>query len=234
MHLDPKMNLNPSMASLALLPDDPRELFNSVEKELRTPMATLIAASDMLASQLDPQHPARGYARLIRSESDRLRDTLNDLALLALPLEFTARPMLIAPVISSLAGGFRLAAEHAGVRWAVEVPSNLSACADPDALRVALGRVARFCLESMSHGGSLLIRGKSDHDMTILSVSDSGPSVPVTLLNQAFNPYVTLAERRPGMALALLRRVVEHLGGGVAVWNNPEGGITIEARLRAA
>ena len=48
-----------------------------------------------------------------------------------------------------------------------------------------------------------------------------------------FEPFAVMEGRRPGMSLALCRKIAEHLGGSVKARNNTLGGLTVEVRLKS-
>jgi signal transduction histidine kinase len=209
-------------------------VLNGVERELRHPVATLVAASDLLAEQLGPDHPGIGFAWLIRNESDRLHRTLRDMDLLALPLPFAARETDLRPALMEAAARTLEKADLRGIEVASRVPTEpLRALAHSEAVATAADRALSVAVECSPQGGSVTLDAeRGPEGGAIVRICDSGPAVPAALVQELFAPYSNLPGRRPGLGLAVCKRIVEHLGGRAAAANRPEGGLVIELRFR--
>lgn len=68
-----------------------------------------------------------------------------------------------------------------------------------------------------------------------LAVEDTGPGVPDDLLPRLFHEFVTTKPKieGTGLGLRICRRIVEEMGGTIAVSNRPEGGARFEILLPA-
>ncbi|MBI3576396.1 MAG: HAMP domain-containing protein [Gammaproteobacteria bacterium] len=67
-----------------------------------------------------------------------------------------------------------------------------------------------------------------------LRVEDNGPGFPEAMLGRLFEPYVTSKEKGAGLGLAVVKRIVEEHGGGIAAENLAEGGAGVTIRLPVA
>ena len=67
-----------------------------------------------------------------------------------------------------------------------------------------------------------------------LRVEDNGPGFPEAMLGRLFEPYVTSKEKGTGLGLAVVKRIVEEHGGGIAAENLAEGGACVTIRLPVA
>ncbi|MEK7796631.1 MAG: ATP-binding protein, partial [Pseudomonadota bacterium] len=67
-----------------------------------------------------------------------------------------------------------------------------------------------------------------------LRVEDNGPGFPEAMLGRLFEPYVTSKEKGTGLGLAVVKRIVEEHGGGIAAENLVEGGACVTIRLPVA
>ena len=157
-------------------------LIGPVTRGMRTPAAALVAASEVLAEHIGPNHPYSGFARLIRHESARIHETMSDLAALALPLKLAPRFINVLPLLDELLERFRHDVELYGVRFSTAFPAGpIDVWADPGALRCANAGLIRHALVAMQSGGTLhlsagRVRAKSAPMARIL-FADTGPQV---------------------------------------------------------
>lgn len=64
-----------------------------------------------------------------------------------------------------------------------------------------------------------------------LTVADSGPGFPDSVLQRAFEPYVTTKPRGTGLGLAIVKKIVEEHKGRIELTNRAEGGAIVSILL---
>ncbi|MGE4339736.1 MAG: PAS domain-containing sensor histidine kinase, partial [Pigmentiphaga sp.] len=64
-----------------------------------------------------------------------------------------------------------------------------------------------------------------------VTVSDNGPGFAESVLQRAFEPYVTTKARGTGLGLAIVRKIVEEHGGSIEIANRGEGGARVSILL---
>ncbi len=65
-----------------------------------------------------------------------------------------------------------------------------------------------------------------------VSVRDTGPGVPLDLVDRLFTPFVTTKPHGLGIGLAIARNIVDAHGGSISARNHPEGGAIFTVTLR--
>jgi len=88
--------------------------------------------------------------------------------------------------------------------------------ADPVALEQVVFNLLRNALDASS-GVHVTIRTSKSDGLAILEVSDNGPGVPENLRSRIFEPFVTGKPDGTGLGLALCQRLVEEMGGDIAL-----------------
>jgi signal transduction histidine kinase len=123
----------------------------------------------------------------------------------------------------------------AGVTLELEMPRDLPAVRGNAVLLTwAFENVLKNSLDALGGtGGAIRIQASAEGPrMILVSVSDTGPGVPLEVRRELFEPGVTTKERGWGVGLALTRRIVEGVHGGrIALGDDASGGATFHIRL---
>jgi two-component system sensor histidine kinase KdpD len=220
-------------------------LVDSVSHDLRTPLTTIRAAAGSLADPEIDLSPADRQltARAIDAEAERLNRLVGDLldmsriqggALVAdieeLPLE---------PLVQSAVDRASAAAGMRPIR--VALPSDLPEVRADAAL---LDRVVANLLENaVKYAGAdaeIVVRGSTNPDQTVaLVVEDGGAGVPDAALPLLFDRFYRVdrpgegPRRGFGLGLAVVRGLVDAMGGSVSAARSPLGGLAITVVLSA-
>ena len=100
--------------------------------------------------------------------------------------------------------------------------------------RDALGAAGRICISTrlVCVEGDVALAGGN---YVVLSVTDTGPGIPVDLAAKIFEPFFTTKERGKGTGLGLsqVREFAENAGGTVRVNTAPDKGTTVSLYLKA-
>lgn len=109
---------------------------------------------------------------------------------------------------------------------------------DSGRMRQLLHNLIKNALEAMADGEmkiELTTRAFSERGVSMveLQVSDSGPGIPVTILENIFEPYVTAKPKGSGLGLAIVKKIVEEHSG--VIWaENSEHGACMTIRFPVA
>lgn len=136
-------------------------------------------------------------------------------------------------LVSDVVAAYRLAG-HA--RVAAVVAGHVEGLADPRHLRRCLNNLIDNALR---HGGddvNVTITGRIADDRVLVTVTDDGPGVPTELHARIFE---RAHQGRPGrggygLGLYVVRRLVETMGGRIALASEPGGGATFAIDLPGA
>ncbi|MBS1122869.1 MAG: Sensor protein, partial [Deltaproteobacteria bacterium] len=79
----------------------------------------------------------------------------------------------------------------------------------------------------------IAISTRTDRDLVMIGVEDSGPGIPPELHERVFDPYFTTkpSDVGTGLGLALVRKIAQHHGGSVRVTTGTRMGARIEVTL---
>ena len=103
--------------------------------------------------------------------------------------------------------------------------------------RFALGRVYRNlianAIQATEQGGRVVIATARVGDHVEISVTDTGSGIAPERLPVIFEDFVTTKRRGLGLGLAISKRIVEQLGGTIAVSSELGRGTAFTVRLPA-
>jgi signal transduction histidine kinase len=219
----------------------------AVTHELKTPVTAIRLYGEMLRDGLVPsEEKRREYFRTITAESERLGRLVDDVLELA-RLEQGARPVALRadalePVVAEALELLRPQAERAGFRLRSAVEPGLPRVRfDRDALLQVLGNLVDNALKYARHADEreIEVRSRRAGRGVELAVRDHGPGVESRQLPLLFEPFHRGEDERvrttrgTGLGLALVKRLVERMGGQVEGRNAPGGGFEVRIALEA-
>jgi len=209
--------------------------------ELRTPLAGLQLYGDMLAGGLGDPAKMRDYASRMSEESARLgRVVSNILGFSQLErgnLAVDAKPGLLGDVLCDLAEGSRPAFDRLGATLEVDLPRDLRARFDRDALTQIVANLLDNA-EKYTRGASdrrIRLMTAERNDVVEVMVADRGPGVSdASKLFRAFSRGVSAGEVPAGLGLglALSRSLARAMGGDLEHRARDGGGSMFVLRLR--
>lgn len=228
-----------------------REFLLSVSHEIRTPLTAIRGYAEALADGVVAADETAHVGAVLTAESERLRRFVDDLLELARleaddfaidPQRFDARS-----TVQRAAQAWAGACARAGVELRVERPeTELSVVTDEMRLRQVVDGLVENALRVTPAGAPIVLGVRSERGTIVLDVRDGGPGLDPDDGEVAFergalrDRYRDVRPVGTGLGLSIARRLVQRLGGAIAVGQAAEGGavfrVTLpeEAPLRAS
>jgi two-component system phosphate regulon sensor histidine kinase PhoR len=220
-----------------------RTFVGDVSHELRTPIASIAAAAETLSEGEPDKAETAELLGLIRRQSDRMRELIDDLMDLA-QIESGAVPIvreeiglceLLAEVAEDLEGSAR---EHR-VELRVAGDAGVTAMGD----RRRLGQLARNLLDNAIKfsppGAPVVVRVWRQPGKTGFSVEDLGPGIPKSERDKIFQRFYQVdrsrSKARPGsgLGLAIVKHIAQLHGASVDVEGEVGQGSTFKVGFPA-
>ena len=218
---------------VAALLNERRELIASVSHELRTPVSTLRGYLESALSNWDttPPETLRHDLTIMDREADRLQTLIDDLFTLARAevgqLTLVCQPIdlgaLTLRVVDTLAP---LAWQTSRVQVAAEVQSNVRApvraIADEGRLDQVLRNLIHNSLRHTPPGGIVAVIVRPDQPAATIEVRDTGEGISPEDLPHVWERFYQAENSRgrgdgAGLGLALVKELIEAMGGTVSV-----------------
>jgi signal transduction histidine kinase len=223
------------------------QLFANVSHELRTPLALILGPTEKLLSsgELTPsqRRDLEGVARNARILLKHVNDLLDVTKLEAGKMAADYAEVDLARLVRQVASHFESLAQERQIAYSIETPEAVQAQVDPDKMQRILMNLLSNAFKFTPSGGrvrcALQVKGQPGY--AVITVSDSGPGVPLHLRESIFERFFQAEEsstRRfggTGLGLAIVKDFVELHGGTITVGESPEGGamLTVELPLAA-
>ncbi len=208
---------------------------SAVTHELRTPLTTFRLYSDMLESGAVKEENRSHYLRVLSREADRLSHLVENVLSFSKIERGSARSLVRETDVAGLLEPMRERLEarlaSAGMTLEMEIASNLRVRVDEAAIEHILFNLIDNAAKYAAAGDPPKVEIQvqaSGKNLEIL-VSDHGPGIPAGERRRIFRAFHKsareAAESRPGvgLGLALSRRLVKSLGGGLDCVDSERG-----------
>jgi len=225
------------------------DFVSAVTHELKTPLTSIRMYGEMLRDGVVPDPDKRNrYYGHITAEAERLSRLIGNVLELA-RLEKGRRPMN--PTVGDAGDALRAVAElfgpqarAAGFELVIEAPDGLPAVrVDRDALVQVIFNLVDNAVKYARDAEDRRIVLRAERDGVggvALVVRDHGPGVPARQLRQVFEPFfrgereLTRTAQGTGIGLALVRGLIDGMGGAVTARNAADGGLEVRITLPVA
>jgi signal transduction histidine kinase len=201
-----------------------REFLANVAHEIRTPVTSIRGYAKLLAGgDLDPATRAE-FVETIHRNSVRIGTLVEDLLELealeagkGAPLD--REPLAVAPIVRHVVETLRAPADEAGATIAIDVPDDLRAVGDADAIERIVLNLADNAIRHGGRGVRVTITGQRDAARVRIIVTDSGPGVAPEHRPRIFERFHRggTAGGGTGLGLAIARELAIAMGGAIAL-----------------
>ncbi len=219
-----------------------RRLLGDVSHELRSPLARLRVAAELLR-QGDGNNANDAVERIEREVArvDELVGQLLALSRLEAGVAVERAPVDLKALVESIGADAALEARNRGCEIRVDTQVAIVLEGSVRLLRSAVENVVRNAIHFTARGTvaavALTAEGDAAARRAFIRVSDHGPGVPESALERLFDPFFRVEEARErgaggvGLGLAIAARAVHLHGGTITARNAPSGGLVVEIAL---
>ncbi len=217
-----------------------RRLLQDVSHELRSPLARLSFAAELVRTAADRD----AAVDRMKKEIDRLAGLVSALVEVARaegdPSAARLEPLRLGDLLQEVASDCNVDADARGCGIAISAEADVTLRADRELLRRAVENVVRNAIRYTPEGSTVQVRTESAGESVRISVRDSGPGVPEELLPKIFQPFFRVDDSRDsstggvGLGLAIAYRAISVHHGRVWAQNvNPGLNVWIELPVAA-
>jgi PAS domain S-box-containing protein len=220
------------------------EFLTTLSHELRTPLNAISGYTDLLAMEVPGtiNEAQREYLERIRSSQQRLSALVNDLLSLS-HLEaggtaYETEMVRMRPLLQDLHASIQARMHDREIDLIVEdCPRDVSAAAAESGVRQIVLSLLSNAMKFTPSGGRITLSCAVTESRVAISVSDTGPGIPVDEHESIFEPFVqlgrslTCTQEGIGLGLAISRHLARAMSGDVTVASVPGEGSTFTLLL---
>ncbi len=201
-----------------------------VVHELNTPLSVIVSATQMILREEDLSESVREMVERVNEEAHRLAEMTKGV------LSFARRDWAgrAEADVNQVAGEVMTFLRFEARKRAILVIEDLDfrlpfIAADANRVKQVIINLVMNALQAMGEDGTLLLRTAQETESTVtVQVSDTGPGIPPAVQEQIFTPFFTTKDLGDGTGLGLFitRRLMEEIGGTIAVTSVVSEGTT--------
>ncbi len=214
-----------------------RDFVANVSHELRTPVSIIrLNAETLLDGALERPEVARKFLEAQMRNADRLAALVSDLLEIsrieAGTYEIHPDFIRVAPIVERIVESVQQIAEEKTLKITCEVPAELRAWADVQALEHVLLNLVDNAVKYTPAGGQIKVRARAEGERVRIEVEDNGPGIEPRHRARIFERFYRVDKGRSrevggtGLGLAIVKHLAESMDGSVGVGPaTPQGSI---------
>jgi signal transduction histidine kinase len=186
--------------------------------DLSVPLQNVGNTSKLMMKMWDDLEYREIFKRTVERELAQIKRLLDDLRNLAKPIPLERNPLDANRAIAEVAESMKTTAETAGLELETDlVFGPLYFEGDLFALNRVCRNLIMNAFQATPPRGRVVVRTLRQNDNAVIEVADTGCGIPPERLASIFDDFATTKRRGLGLGLAVSKRMVEQLGGTIAV-----------------
>ena len=220
-----------------------RDFVANASHELKTPVASIRAAAEMLGDgAIDDPDAARRFTEQLERDADRLGRIVSDLLDLS-RLETGSERLdraALDRIVEEEVARRQAQADAAGISISVQTDGVPAISGSTRDLGLMTGNLIDNAIRYTARGGAVSVEVLAERDAVVLRVTDTGVGIPARDIPRIFERFYRVDRARSretggtGLGLSIVRHVTENHGGTVTVTSELGQGSTFEVRLPTA
>jgi two-component system, sporulation sensor kinase A len=206
------------------------ELAAGIAHEIRNPLTSLRGFVQMYQDEdIHGKHDLRHEVML--AEIDRINEIVSELLVLAKPGNETYELGSVIEKLNHVITLFEGQASLHNILIKKELDSDLPSIYCHSSLKQVFINVLKNAIESMPHGGQVLIKVKKIDAQIQIHFIDQGYGIPQHQLEKIFQPFYTTKETGTGLGLMVSQRIIQNHKGKMRIESETGKGTIVEIIL---
>ncbi|MBI3932349.1 MAG: HAMP domain-containing protein [Acidobacteria bacterium] len=203
------------------------EMARQVAHEVKNPLTPIQLSAEHLRRvyrdrDVDFAATLEACTETILKQVRTLRGIVTEFSAFARPPATRLEPQDLQELVSVVVRPYGTALPP-GVRLVLEAPDVPQVNADRRLLERAVVNLVENALQAVGERGTITVRLQAGDDRVEVVVEDDGPGVDAEARARVFEPFFSTKTAGSGLGLALVKKIAEDHGGGVALDSGPGG-----------
>ena len=213
----------------------------NVSHELKTPLAVIQNYGTMLQQPNLSDEDRRDYARTVTNASQRLASLITNILKLNKLENQQIYPKKerfdLGEQLCECLLGFENAWEAKRLEIETEMEDGVNVESDPELLSLVWNNLFSNAIKFTEEGGTVGLKLHTENGHAVVEISDTGcgisPEVGAHIFEKFYQGDTSHATQGNGLGLALVKRVVDIIGGEISVSSELGKGSTFTVRIKA-
>ncbi len=211
------------------------ELSTYIAHEIRNPLMAISGFANSLLRKAEMDEPSRDKLGIILDESKRLDAILKSVSNFARPMDAKSEEVDVNQVARTTMEVMGIGSDQQGIDIRLDLADKLAkAKADPELITQCLINLVKNAQEALAGGGTLIVRTALRGRRVLLEVEDNGPGIPAKIRDQLFSPFFSSKGKGAGLGLAMVRKIMDQIGGDVRLSSREGKGTKVSLLLPPA
>lgn len=216
------------------------DFISNVSHELRTPLSVLQNYGSLLEEPNLPEEKRLEYAKSINRVTRHLSELVTNILKLnkleAQKLSPSLEKCNVSDALCECLLDFESEWEIKNIEIDTDIEEDVYINSDPDMLTIIWANLFSNAVKFTPVGGKISVTLKKSSYYVTVSVSDTGCGMDENTMKHIFDKFyqgdTSHAQQGNGLGLALVKRVIDILGGKITVESTPGAGSTFTVKLR--
>ncbi len=207
------------------------EMSTYIAHEIRNPLFAIGGFANQLLREAQ-DGKSREKLEIIVAESRRLDGILKSILNFARPVESTPGMADVNRIVRETMDLMGMACESQSIEPVLALTADLPLVkADPELIKQCLINLVKNSVEAMPTGGMLTVRTGLAPAHVTLEVEDTGVGILPETRDKVFSPFFSTKGKGSGLGLAMIKKILDDLGGHVELASVPGVGTRVTLLL---
>jgi len=232
-------NVNTLSAELAKTKVIQTDFISNISHEIKTPISIISGYTTLLQDDNLSNEDRLKYTQIIINATARLSDLVSNVLLLTKLENQKIKPELNKFDLEASLSNSIINFEDSIDKKNIQLDCNLSSVkilSNENLLELVWNNLISNAIKFTNEGGKISIKLKTEFDSAIISISDTGCGISYEDGGRIFDKFyqadTSRSKQGNGLGLALVKRVIDILGGSISVESQLNKGTTFTVTLK--
>lgn len=209
------------------------EMATVVAHEIRNPLGSIVMAAQQLADEGLSLEDKDTVTRVLRTESNRLNETLTNFLSYARPRPLNRGQNDLNVLLKEISEMAFVNKEITGdARLSLTLDRGLEPFPfDADHIRQVVWNMLLNAIQALGGKGTVTVRSGKGDGTAWFALTDTGPGIPESIRADLFKPFRTTKQKGTGLGLAIADSIVKAHGGRIDIETQLGHGTTFTVTL---